>query len=257
MSASTTFIGVDLAWRETNGSGVAALRGDRRGARLIDVALVSSTEIHAYIKRHATEFTVVAIDAPLIIRNKTAQRPCESLISQRYASRHAGCHTSNLSLYPKNAAGRLAKDLAKHLGFRHAPAIAQAQSARVMLEVYPHPAVVELFRLPHIIKYKKGKVVQRRHGQQELQRRIGELSHFSPPLNATPKLCEFLEIKTESLRGANLKRNEDQLDAIVCAYIAYYYWFWRAERTQLFGDVKHGYIIVPFPPSELHDDRMC
>ncbi len=125
-----------------------------------------------------------------------------------------------------------------------------------MLEVYPHPAIVELFQLPSIIKYKKGKAAQRCHGQQELQRRIGELSHFSPPLTTTPKLCEFLEIKTESLRGAGLKGNEDKLDAIVCAYIAFYYWFWGAERTQLFGDVKHGYIIVPFLPSKLRDNRM-
>jgi len=94
-----------------------------------------------------------------------------------------------------------------------------------MLEVYPHTALLELFRLPSIVRYKKGNVAERRSGQRVLQRRLWELSRFAPPLECTPKLSEFLSTDTNSLRGAALKSNEDALDAIVCAYTAYYYWF--------------------------------
>ncbi len=67
-----------------------------------------------------------------------------------------------------------------------------------MLEVYPHAALLELFQLPCIIKYKKGNVTRKRRGQQDLQHRLKELSLFSPPLESTPKLSEHLSIDTNS-----------------------------------------------------------
>jgi predicted RNase H-like nuclease len=242
-----TFIGIDLAWRsEKNPSGGAVLRGDRHCARLMDlpVSLGSSQAVLSYIEDHATASTCVAIDAPLIIGNRTGQRPCETLIGKQYGARHASCHSSNLSLYPQAASVHLASQLVSR-GFRHAPDLTNSENQRVILEVYPHPALVELFRLPSIIKYKKGNIAQKRSGQWELQARLREISSFAPPLESTPRLSEFLATNTNSLGGAKLKAHEDGLDAIVCAYIAYYYWFWGPSGTRLFGDVDSGYIILP------------
>ncbi len=249
MSDLATFIGIDLAWSAKKLSGIAVLEGGQQGARLIDACLKSSNEVRAHIEPHIRKSTVVAIDAPLIIKNKIGQRPCESLISKHYSKRQAGAYPANLSLHPDSVGVRLANDLENKLAFNHAPVVSQRQNSRIMLEVYPHPAIVELFELRHIIKYKKGKVALRRSGQQELQCRIGKLRSFSPPLNATPMLSECLGIDANSLRGPALKDNEDKLDAILCAYIAYYYWFWGSERNRLFGDIEHGYIVVPFLPS--------
>jgi predicted RNase H-like nuclease len=251
-----TFIGIDLAWRsEKNPSGGAVLKGDRQCARLMDVtaSLASCSAVLSYIENHATVSTCVAIDAPLIIPNKTGQRPCETLIGKQYGARHASCHASNLSLYPQAASVQLASKLVSR-GFRHAPDLAHPKNQRVMLEVYPHPALLELFRLPRIIKYKKGSVARKRSGQRELQGRLKELRLFTPPLESTPRLSEFLATAPNSLPGAHLKANEDELDAIVCAYIAYYYWFWGTCATRVFGDVDSGYIIIPTgtqTPSEL------
>jgi predicted RNase H-like nuclease len=242
-----TFIGIDLAWRsEKNPSGVAVLKGDRRCARLVEVntSLVSCSAVLAYVENHATASTFVAIDAPLVIRNKAGQRHCETLIGRRYGARHGSCHSSNLSLYPQAASVHLASQLISR-GFRHAPGLEHPQNRRVILEVYPHPALLELFQLSSIIRYKKGNVARRRCGQRELQERLNELSLFVPPLESTPKLLEFLATNTNLLPGTALKAHEDGLDAIVCAYIAYFYWFWGPSGTHLFGDVESGYIIVP------------
>lgn len=242
-----TFIGIDLAWRsEKNPSGGAVLRGDRQSARLTDLtaSLPSCQAVLSYIENHATGSTCVAIDAPLIMPNKTGQRPCESLISEQYGARHASCHSSNRSLYPEAASVHLASQLISR-GFRHAPELKHLENQWVMLEVYPHPALIEFFRLPSIIKYKKGNIAQKRSGQRELQERLRELSFFAPPLEFTPRLSGFLATDTNSLRGAKLKAHEDELDAIVCAYIAYYYWFWGPRGSCVFGDVDSGYIILP------------
>jgi predicted RNase H-like nuclease len=244
--SEATFIGIDLAWRGRNPSGGCVLTGDRRRARLVnvDASLASCSAVLTYIDNHAAASTYVAIDAPLIIRNETGQRPCETLIGKRYGARHASCHSSNLLLYP-NALG---VDLASQLisrGYKHALDGTRTENERVILEVYPHPALLELFGLRTIIKYKNTKVAVRRSGQQEVQRRLSGLSHSIPPLEPTPELSQYLGVDTNSLRGSDLKANEDGLDAIVCAYIAYYFWFWGSTRTHMFGDLDSGYIIVP------------
>jgi predicted RNase H-like nuclease len=97
--SEATFIGIDLAWRDGNKpSGAAVLEGDRQRARLVDASLVRYADVLGYVERHTIGSTVVAIDAPLVIRNETGQRPCETLISRSYGARQASCHTSNLSL---------------------------------------------------------------------------------------------------------------------------------------------------------------
>lgn len=239
----SVFIGIDLAWGETNPSGWAVLKGDQERAELVEVnTLPSCAAVLAHVKEHVTASTFVAIDAPLIISNEKGQRRCETEIGRCYGARGASCHNSNLSS-PRHATGvRLASQL-ESLGFKHAP-LARPEKQCVMLEVYPHPALLELFGLRSIIKYKKGKVASRRNGQADLQQRLRELSRFTPPLACTPGLSEFLASKTKPLRGADLKANEDKLDAIVCAYIAYH-WFWRPSCTQIFGDLASGYIVVP------------
>ncbi len=246
----TAFIGIDLAWRnDKNPSGGAVLIGDRRCARLIDVntSLRTFSAVHAYIEHHANVSTIVAIDAPLVITNRKGQRECETLVGKHYAARQASCHSSNLTLYPQAAGVHLASTLVSQ-GFRHAPDVPHPESERVILEVYPHPALIELFQLPSIIKYKKMGVARKRGGQRELQQRLRELAGLTPPLESTPKLSDYLALDTNSLQGVNLKANEDGLDAIICAYIAYYYWYWGLRGMHLFGNVDSGYVIVPVGP---------
>src|SRR5436309_2679873 len=72
MTNRTTFIGIDFAWQsERNATAIAVARGENASATLIDVVsgLAGLNEIAAFVGRSATEHTVIAIDAPLIIRN--------------------------------------------------------------------------------------------------------------------------------------------------------------------------------------------
>ena len=47
------------------------------------------------------------------------------------------------------------------------------------------------------------------------------------------------------LRGQALKHNEDQLDALLCCYLAAHYWYWGAVRNEMIGDLTRGHIVVP------------
>jgi len=97
-------VGVDPAWKpENNGSAVAVgrLTGTTLEVEQIHGALFGLPRIAATIL--AAEPHGIAIDGPLIIKNQTGQRECEKALSKVYASKRAGCHTSNRTLYPDAA----------------------------------------------------------------------------------------------------------------------------------------------------------
>ncbi len=47
------------------------------------------------------------------------------------------------------------------------------------------------------------------------------------------------------LQGKGLKGLEDRIDALMCAYMTYYFWYWRERRCEVIGDLMTGYIIGP------------
>lgn len=244
-----TFIGIDLAWRsDKNHSGGAVLRGDRRAVTLLRVApdLCSLAEVEDFIDSNSSADTVVAVDAPLVIGNHTGQRPCETEISRRFGASHAGAHTSNLSLYPDAGSVRLARDL-ERLGFSHCPPEHRPTlGGKWFFEVYPHPAHVVLFRRQRIIKYKKGPIAARRAGLGEFRHNLlHHLCGAQPALTVNPTLQALLYQPLAELRGSRLKHYEDQLDALLCAYLAAHFWAWSYERNQMIGTLEHGYIINP------------
>ena len=244
-----TFIGVDLAWRgDRNHTGIVVTRGDEDGARLVSysVGITSILSAAHFVAEHATHDTVVAIDAPLIMRNASGQRPCETMVGRRFGRFHASCHTSNLTLYPDPASVR-SVDRLQTLGFRHDLDLANAKlrNGRWLFEVYPHPAHVMLFGLERIIKYKKGARTQKLDGLKELQRHLQSLYGGLPSLIATPELIALLGRDVDELRGSHIKHYEDILDALFCSYLAMHCWRWGSEKNEMFGDLTTGYIVVP------------
>jgi predicted RNase H-like nuclease len=126
------------------------------------------------------------------------------------------------------------------------PAVDRGRVGRWLFEVYPHPAHVVLFDLPRIIKYKKGPLAQRRAGLKELQTAIvADLGRGRPRLVRSEVLSELTGHPLDSLRGKMLKRHEDELDALLCAYVAAHYWTWGPERNEMFGSMDDGYIVNP------------
>ena len=51
-------------------------------------------------------------------------------------------------------------------------------------------------------------------------------------------------------RPAHLDRDEDPVDAVICAYVALYR-FHRPEDVTIYGDFETGYIVTPSPSGEV------
>jgi predicted RNase H-like nuclease len=244
-----TFIGVDLAWKtDGNHSGIAVLSGDERGVQLSRLSsdITSMAGVVDFVVSHSMTDSVVAVDASLVVNNSTGQRPCETMISKEFGRYHAGCHTTNTAKLYSDTGMKLVWELARR-GFVHEFELSTAQGkrGRWLFEVYPHPAMIRLFGLDRIIPYKKGTVADRQRGLRQLRNHLYSLAARQPGFVETPMLDEFLGRELTVLRGKDIKRYEDTLDALFCAYLAWHCWRWGLERNEMFGTLGDGYIVVP------------
>ncbi|MGB3615195.1 MAG: DUF429 domain-containing protein [Elainellaceae cyanobacterium] len=239
------FLGIDLGW--TSGeSGLCCLEWVNEPAnclKLVDLTRrLAIADILAWVDEQANGGdAVVAIDAPTIIPNDTGMRLAEKLAHRHFGRYHAGCYPANRGRpFAERTAG-LGTTLEQR-DYRHAPtATAPQPSGRYQLEVFPHAAMIHLFQLPRILKYKKGRLSDRREQLTRLRQLIlTHLPQLSPAL-AAPLLPPI------PTTGRELKAVEDQLDSLICAYIAAHWWCWGAEKNLTLGDVSSGYIVVPTP----------
>ncbi|MCH8536279.1 MAG: DUF429 domain-containing protein [Alkalimonas sp.] len=232
--------GIDLAWhnaKNPSAVAIALLRHKTLTVEAIAPSLEGPSGVADYLISLPDIFGI-SIDAPLIINNTTGQRPCERLLSVDYGSRHASCHTSNLTLYPHPSSVAFSEQL-KVNGYEH------LGRSKWQLECYPHPAIIECFNLPMRLKYKKGSVVDKKRGQIELAGLIKRLAQSSVLKFIIPNTMSFFlnEEHIHSLSGRALKENEDALDALICVYIAGL--FQLSVAGTLYGDTDSGYIWVP------------
>lgn len=249
------FIGIDLAWSSRNPSGFAALHWDGKFARLAEppVTLVEDHELLNRIDRLVGhDSVIVAVDAPLVVPNETGHRRCEEELAQEFRKYQAGAHPANrllLSQYNKgHLRGESLVEQLEDIGIRHSMTIQPRLPTRQVFEVYPHPAMVVLFKLEKTLKYKA------RLGRDLAQRQLAfhvyrnyllNLSSATPP--ATLELAEL----DDTFRGKRLKGYEDRIDAVFCAYIALYYWWWGEEKCRIFGTMEDGYIVTPYGTNHL------
>jgi len=246
---SASLLGLDLAWSTRNPTGACAL--DSAGRVVDERMLESDDEIIDWVARHLAERAVVAIDAPLQVPNETGRRPCENELHREYGSRRAGPHASNRSRLVATHGAIRGEDLAARLADLDFGG-PWAGRDRTVLEVYPHPAIIETFELPERLVYKAKRGVsvdRRRQGLRKLARLVDSLATASPPF-----VAPTISIG-EDVKGAALKLIEDRLDARLCAWIAAV-WNAAPERMRLFGDAATGHIAVPIgrPPSSRNPD---
>ena len=72
-------VGLDLAWGMTARTGVAVVASD--GHLVASASVVHDPEIRDFLRPYADSIRTAAIDAPLVVKNPSGQRPCERQIS--------------------------------------------------------------------------------------------------------------------------------------------------------------------------------
>lgn len=239
------FVGIDLAWSDRNTSAAVALalEGDEGRLTAWEDGLGGDDEVYTFVREAVGEGPgLVAVDAPLLVPNEEGTRPCDLEVSREFRRYEAGGYPANRRRFGGRVRG---EELVRSLegeGFVHSPYIPKRTPVRQVVEVYPHPASVRLFGLERTFKYKA------RPGR-PIEFRLSEFRRYREHLRQlrSPGLCaeEILRMDPEGLRGGALKRYEDLLDALFCAYIGLYCWYWGQDGYQVFGDLETGYVVVP------------
>lgn len=237
------FVGVDLAWGERNPTGVAVL--DEQGSLVHVAAAGVDEEVLAQLRPYVGGDCVVAVDAPLVVTNGSGNRPCEAALNRDFRRFDAGTHPANTGLAWFAGGGRGAR-LCRALELDLDPS---GNSPRRALEVYPHAASVVLFGLQRTLKYKNKPGRDFAVLRAELLRLMGfvaELRSASPALDvgAHPGWSELLATVRGATRKAQLRRAEDPVDAVLCAYLARYAAL-RPDDVTVYGDTRTGCIVTP------------
>ena len=229
------YIGLDLAWGTKRPTGVAVIDD---AARLLHVSAVrTDDEIEAALAAYAEGDCLVAIDAPIVVANATGSRPAEQQLSRDFRPFDAATHPSNTGK-SEFTGGTRAAAVAKLLGLDTDP---DSAARRRAIEVYPHPATIVLFDLPKVLRYKA------KPGR-DLELLRSELLHLMAKVGTvvtTDPTWAGLRTQVEAAtRKSELRHVEDQVDAVLCAYIAHFADHHRDLVTR-YGDAETGCIVTP------------
>ena len=229
------YIGIDLAWGDKQPTGLAVIDD---GARLLHVSAVrTDDEIVAALAAYDDSACFAAIDAPIVVTNATGSRPAEQQLSKDFRRYDAATHPSN-TRRPEFANGTRAARIVKRLGLDIDP---RSRLRRRAIEVYPHPATIVLFGLPQILRYK----AKPGRDLDLLRSELLTLMRLLATVVSTDQTWAVLRQQVESAtRKSELRRVEDQVDAVLCAYLAHFADHHPDFLTH-YGDPETGYITTP------------
>lgn len=215
------YVGLDLAWGQRKPTGVAAL--DDAGQLVYAGTATNDKNIRSALAPYVEGDCLVAIDAPLIVINPSGQRPAERQLNADFGRFQAGAHPSNTGK-PEFADVPRAARITRALDLDMNP---HSTERRRAIEVYPHSATVALFRLGRTLKYKAKpgrSVAQLRAELLRLMEHIEGLAQADPPLRTadSENWAQLRDMAERAERKSDLRRVEDPVDAVMCAYIALY-----------------------------------
>ena len=237
-------IGIDLAWGFKSPTGLAVLDDD---GRLVHVSAVRTDEqIETALAPFVAGPCIVAIDAPLLVTNATGNRDAEKELNADFAKFQAGAHPTNQGKPEFTDGDTRGGRLARRLGLDLNP---RSGRERRGIEVYPHAATVSLFRLGKTLKYKNKPGREFPQLQAELLVLMDHLAAVSE-LQLGSLFADLRDQVVAATKKSQLRVVEDQVDAVVCAYVG-----WIAVRrpddVTTYGDATSGAIVTPTLPSDL------
>ncbi|WP_206020248.1 DUF429 domain-containing protein [Rhodovarius crocodyli] len=230
-------LGIDAAWTTKNPSGVALIEETDTGWRLVSVAASYAAFVGGEQKQsvavrnllYAASIQIgkpvdlIAVDMPLSHRPILARRRSDDLISSLYSSRKVSTHSPIPERPgPLSEAFRVECEMAGYgLEVTGCP-------ARGLVEIYPHPALLELtgaaIRLPYKVHKARGSQPRKSYWPHlPLSERMANLLTVWSGIVAALEqqvrgVKSALPLPTKDASPAELKAFEDKLDAIVSAW---------------------------------------
>jgi predicted RNase H-like nuclease len=270
--ACARFLGVDLAWREDT----AGLPANETGVAVIDA---SGEVLDAGWRRGVADTLAWAdsaagggdalmfVDAPLVVRNATGQRLCETQVGQRYGRWKVSANSTNLA--SPRLAGVSFLAAAEGSGWRYSDgSTGPPGGGRSVSETYPYGTLVGAPELGYDIERPRYKRPPARLAVAQWRRlraancdalisRLSRLDSADPPLRLrSHPVTRRLTQEPSPLDNVAYKHREDLIDALLCAWTAALWARHGHARCQVLGLAAEtasepaATIIVPARPEQ-------
>jgi predicted RNase H-like nuclease len=164
---------------------------------------------------------VVAVDMPLSNQPISGRRVADNLVSQQFGARKCSVHSPTLE-----RPGKVAAELCQSFANEGIPlAVHTPLPDQAFIEVYPHVALLKLMGAAERVPYKaakSGSYWGRNISAAERKRRlVAQWSNILARLRREADDIDLtLPVAPEELSFKHLKRYEDAIDALVCAWVA-------------------------------------
>lgn len=257
-------LGIDAAWTAKQPSGVA-LVGKRNGRWQVLAAAASYPQFEALAEEGKENITVavgsiphparlieasrvisgarvdlVAVDMPMAQTPIVSRRASDNALSRAYGARKCGTHSPN-EIRP----GKISDDFVGSFASIGYPLRTSDPVGSGLVEVYPHPALVELAKSDKRLPYKESKTRSYWPDVSSSERKTRLVAEWR-------KIISLLEFEIDGVEAAmpelsataskrQLKAYEDILDAIVCCWVGICV---LENRAIAFGDAESA-ILVP------------
>lgn len=254
-------LGIDAAWTRNQPSGVAVVERTALGWRCRAVAPSYGTFIalahgipvdwntgsmpgsdppvkkllEATSRLTGSYVSLVAIDMPVATVPITGRRIADNKISKTFGSRNCSTHSPS-TVRPGILGATLSREF-QLLGYKIATTSDPSGALDRLIEVYPHTALLSLLGRNERVRYKVSKAGKYWPGLSVSERRtaiLRELHAIRAGLQAEFDVCDLPLPDLGTIPPQRmLKRFEDALDALVCAWVGTRY---IEKRALAFGD---------------------
>ena len=248
-----SILAIDPAWTSGKPSGIALLRGAGRDWACIAlapsyaqfVALAEGTPIDwsttprgewpgavgllnaAGQLTNGASVDLVTIDMPVATSEITGRRVADAAISRAFGGR--GCSTHSPSATRPGAIGAALTAEFAELGYPLATSVTPKGTTQSLVEVYPHPALLELLGAEYRVPYKVDRAGKYWPNLTPSERRRKVVQTWRDIVTAVEMTISGADLPLPSPEAADtvgnsrLKRFEDALDALICGWIGIQY----------------------------------
>ncbi len=259
-------LGIDAAWTEHNASGVALVRANYERWECLAVSpsfadfilsadstepvVKTGSELDLVVKAavallHGERPNVVAVDMPMSHDPITSRRVADHQVSCAFGI--AGCSTHSPNVTRPGAVGKRLTQSLVDGGYSLRTIAPSDGNTSVLIEVYPHPALLRLCHADYRLPYKVSRVRKYWPGISPPERRKNLLIQFQRIIDALSRTIDHISHllpEPEQVKSTDgLKAFEDMLDALVCAWVGIRY---LQGDTEPYGDDSAA-IWIPKP----------
>jgi predicted RNase H-like nuclease len=267
-----SILALDPAWTATEPSGVALLHQVKERWKCVAlspsygqfVALASGVpvdwtqppvagrpDVDALLNAATTllegrTVDLVTVDMPVALEPVTKRRVADTEVSKKFGAK--GCSTHSPSPERPGDVGSNLTERFAELGFPVATTATPVGTTGVLAEVYPHPALLHLLKKDFRYRYKIGRANEYWPDKTPEERRRRIVKNWRKVIDALSDDIGKIDLPlpakdaVETMASSHLKRYEDALDALICAWVGIKYF--EGDCTA-FGDGSSAIWIPP------------